>query len=142
MKTHFSLVFLLLLFTSGCFAEEPKNSSQQYWNDFRQAVSAGDYQKLRGFTQFPLAVHGIVDGIPVQQIGVDQFEAIMKKILDQPLASYEGDKVINYSQRELILRTKELKVTEINPDKSFRIGELVFERKGSNTKLVRAYLSE
>ena len=139
-KTYFSII--LLLFATGCFAEEPKISPQQYWSDFRQAVIATDYQKLRGYTQFPLAVHGIVDGIPVQNIGTDQFEAVMKKVLDQPVASYEGDKVVTFTQRELISKTTDLKNTKIQPDKSFRVGELVFERKGNTNKLVRAYLSE
>ena len=140
MKTYLSVA--LLLFATGCFAEEPKASSHQYWSDFRQAVNSADYQKLRGYTQFPLAVHGIVDGIPVQNIGTDQFEVVMKKVLDQPLASYEGDKVVTYTQRELISKTTDLKNAKIQPDKSFRVGELVFERKGNTNKLVRVYLSE
>ena len=140
MKIYFS--FILFLFTTGCFAEEQKITPQQYWSDFRQAVIAGDYQKLRVYTQFPLAVHGIVDGIPVQNIGSEQFETVMKKVLDQPLASYEGDKVVNYTQRELVLKTTDARTAKSEPDKSFRIGELVFEKKGNTYKLVSVYLSE
>ena len=139
-KTYFSII--LLLSATGCFAEEPKISPEQYWSDFRQAVIAADYQKLRGYTQFPLAVHGIVDGIPVQNIGSDQFEVVMKKVLAQPVASYEGDKVVTYTQRELISKTKNLRNVKIEPDKSFSVGELDFEKKGNTTKLVRVYLSE
>lgn len=140
LKTYLSAFFLL--FATGCFAETPKASAQRYWNDFRQAVITADYQKLRAFSKFPLAVHGIVDGIPVRNIGKDEFESTMKKILDQPLANYEGDKLVTYTQRELISKTIDLKEIKIQADKGFRIGELVFEPSENTYKLVRAYLSE
>lgn len=140
VKTGFSLA--LVLFATGCFAGQQKDPAQTYWNGFRQAVLASDYQTLRDYTRFPLAVHGVVDGIPVQAIGGEQFETAMKKILDQPLASYEGDQVVNYTQRELISKTTDLSKVKKQADKSFRVGELVFESKGDTYKLVRAYLSE
>ena len=140
MKTIFAIALVLL--ATASFAEEPKTSTQKNWADFRQAVISADYQKLRGHTQFPLAVHGVVDGIPVQNISSDQFETVMKKVLDQPLASYEGDKLVNYSQRELVSKTTDLKNIKIQPDNGFRVGELVFEKRGDTNKLVRVYLSE
>lgn len=140
MKNYLSV--FLLLFAMGCFAETPKTPAQRYWNDFRQAVVTADYQKLRAYSKFPLAVYGVVDGIPVRNIGKDEFESIMKKILDQPLASYEGDKLVTYSQRELVSKTIDLKAIKIQADKGFRVGELVFEPAENTYKLVRAYLSE
>ena len=140
IKTYLSA--LLFLFATGCFADTPKTQAQRYWNDFRQAVITADYQKLSAYSKFPLAVHGVVDGIPIRNIGKDEFEDAMKKILDQPLASYEGDKLVTYTQRELVLKTIDLKAIKIQADKGFRIGELVFEPSESTYKLVRAYLSE
>lgn len=61
IRIYFSALFLL--FTTGCFAETPKSPAQLYWNDFRQAVITADYKKMRAYSKFPLAVHGIVDGL-------------------------------------------------------------------------------
>ncbi|MEW5754746.1 MAG: hypothetical protein AB1810_00430 [Pseudomonadota bacterium] len=117
-------------------------SPQLCWTNFRQAVLSGDQQKLRDMTQFPLAVHGAVDGVPVQKISRDQFDATLTKILDQPMASYEGDALITYTMRDLVDKTKEIAAGVDKDNNEFRVGELVFEYRGNSCKLVRAYLSE
>ena len=71
----------------------------------------------------------------------DQFEIVIKKVLDQPLASYEGDKLVTYTQRELVIKTTTLDHNQIKVDKRFRIGELVFEPQGNTWKLIRAGVS-
>lgn len=52
-----------------------------------------DYQELRTYSKFPLAVHGIIDGIPVRHIGKNEFE----NVLDQPLANYAGERLVTYT---------------------------------------------
>lgn len=141
MKTTYPTILFLITFSAACTAREPQLPPQQCWAQFRQAVIANDYDKLRGATQFPLAVHGAVDGIPIQNIERDQFETTLKKILDQPLASLEGDKLVTYTQRELVHKTATLPASD-KPAAPFRVGELVFEYPNGTCKLVRAYLSE
>lgn len=141
MKTKYPITLLLISFSAACTAQESQLASQQCWSQFRQAVLANDYDRLRRVTQFPLPVHGTVDGIPAQQIGRDQFEATLTKILDQPLASFEGDKLVTYTQRDLVHKTTALPAADKRA-KSFRVGELVFEYPNGDCKLVRAYLSE
>ena len=141
MKTRLSITLVLMSFSAACPAQEPQPAPQQCWTQFRQAVLANDYARLSRVTQFPLSVHGAVDGIPVQQIGRDQFEATFTKILNQPLASFEGDKLVTYTQRDLVHKTAALPAADKRA-KSFRVGELEFEYPKGECKLVRAYLSE
>lgn len=139
-----SYVLLLALTLSAvvCQAKEPALTPQQYWVDFRQAVIVEDYSTLRSYTQFPLAIHGAVDGIPVKNVGAEQFEKELKKILDQPMANFEGDDVVTYTMRDLVIKTTALDNSRVKDGKNFRLGELIFEKKGNNWKLIQAYLSE
>ena len=66
----------------------------------------------------------------------------MEKILDQPLASYEGKNLVTYTQRELIIKTTTLNNKQSKEEKRFQIGELVFEQQENSWKLIQAYLSE
>lgn len=141
MMKKYWVVALLAGFAAACSAKEPELTAQQCWATFRQAVMADDYKKLQEMTQFPLVVRGAVDSIPAQKVERDQFKAMLEKILDQPLASYEGDKLVTYTQRELVSKTTALAKNH-PPNAQFRIGELVFEQRGKNCKLVQAYLSE
>lgn len=141
IKRHLA-VLLTLGLTGACSARESELSPQQCWADFRQAVMAGDYQKLQSMTQFPLALHGAVDSIPVREVDRDQFEATLNKILAQPMASYEGDKLVTYTMRELVEKTTAVDKGINDENKQFRVGELVFEYRGNTCKFVRAYLSD
>lgn len=142
MMTRYLSVALVLGFSVACSADESARSPQQCWTEFRQAVVAGNYDRLRNMTQFPLAVRGAVDGIPAQMVERGQFEAMLNRILDQPMASYEGEKLVTYTMRDLVARTTELNKKPAKTDGQFRVGELVFDFRGGRCRLVQAYLSE
>lgn len=143
MKRIFLMfVFMLAFGTSASFAKEPSTTLQQFWSDFRQAVNKEDYSTLRSYTQFPLAIHGVVDGIPVKNVSAEQFEKEFRKILEQPMANFEGDQLVTYTLRELVVKTTVIDNKLIKEGKKFRLGELVFEKRANSWKLVQAYLSE
>ncbi len=140
-KSRF-LIVVLLFFIMACSAKESQNTPQQFWHEFRAAVMASDFVALQNLSKLPLALHGAVDGVPVQEVDGEQFETVMKDVLDQPLASYEGDLLITYTQRDLVIKTAALEGQMVKEGGGFRVGELVFEPLNGRWQLVRAYLSE
>lgn len=140
IKKHWSVALLAGL-AAACSAKEPGLTPQQCWVEFRQAVMADNYKSLQDMTQFPLILHGAVDSIPAQKIERGQFKATLEKILDQPLAHYEGENLVTYTQRELVSKTAALDKNS-KTDTQFRVGELVFAYQDGACKFVQAYLSE
>lgn len=138
-----SVVTYLLLFSAiSCSAQEQTPSPQQFWTEFRQAVVLNDNKKLQAMTQFPLEVYGVDDSQPVMRYKKEQFDPIFKKILDQPVITMEGDKIITNSTKSIINSTNTITKDHIMTKDSFRVDQLVFELKNKQWKLVRAYLEE
>lgn len=93
-------------------------------------------------TQFPLEVYGVDDSQPVMRYKNEQFDPIFKRILDQPVITMEGDKIITNSTKSIINSTNTITKDHIMTKDSFRVDQLVFELKNKQWKLVRAYLEE
>jgi hypothetical protein len=138
-----SIVAYLMLFSAvACSAQEQVSTPQKFWTEFRQAVLAKDNQKLVSMTQFPLEVRGVDDSQPAKQYKQEQFETIFRKILEQPVVTMEGEKIIANTTRDIINSTKTITQEHSMTDASFRVDQLVFELKNKQWKLVRAYLEE
>ena len=138
-----SIIGCLMLFSAvACSAQEQTATPQKFWSEFRQAVLAKDNQKLVGMTQFPLEVRGVDDSQPAKYYKKEQFEAIFRKILDQPVFTMEGEKIITNTTNDIIDSTKQITKEHSMTDNSFRVDQLVFEQKDKKWKLVRAYLEE
>ncbi len=103
---------------------------------------AKDNRKLETMTQFPLEVRGVDDSQPAIHYKKEQFETIFRKILDQPVVTMEGEKVITNTTKDIINSTKIITKEHSMTEDSFRVDQLVFELKNKQWKLVRAYLEE
>lgn len=136
------VVYLLLFSVAACSAQEQTDVRQQFWTEFRQAVLANDNKKLVAMTQFPLEVHGVDDSQPVTRYKKEQFGTIFKKILDQPVITMEGDKIITNTTKSVINSTNTITKDHIMTGDSFRVDQMVFELKNKQWKLIRAYLEE
>ena len=126
----------------ACSAQEQAVTPQKFWSEFRQAVLAKDNRKLETMTQFPLEVRGVDDSQPAIHYKKEQFETIFRKILDQPVVTMEGEKVITNTTKDIINSTKIITKEHSMTEDSFRVDQLVFELKNKQWKLVRAYLEE
>lgn len=135
-------VYLVLFSATACSAQEQTSTQQNFWTEFRQAVLANDNKKLIGMTQFPLEVRGVDDSQPVTQYKKEQFDTIFKKILDQPVVTMEGEKIITNTTKTVIKSTNTITKDHIMTGDSFRVDQMVFELKNKQWKLVRAYLEE
>ena len=136
------VAYLMLFSAVACSAQEQMLAPQKFWTEFRQAVLAKDNQKLASMTQFPLEVRGVDDSQPAVQYKKEQFETIFKKILEQPVVTMEGDKIITNTTRDIIISTKIITKEHSMTADSFRVDQLVFELKNKQWLLVRAYLEE
>lgn len=136
------VVYLLLFSAIACSAQEQTSTRQQFWTEFRQAVLSNDNKKLEAMTQFPLEVRGVDDSQPATQYKKEQFDSIFKKILNQPVITMEGDKIITNTTKSVINSTNTITKDHIMTADSFRVDQLVFELKNKQWKLVRAYLEE
>lgn len=136
------VVVYLLFFTSACSAQERTLTQQQFWTEFRQAALSNDNKKLEAMTHFPLEVRGVDDSQPVTRYKKEQFDSIFKKILNQPIITMEGDKIITNTTKSVINSSNTITKDHIMTGDSFRVDQLVFELKNKQWKLVRAYLEE
>lgn len=136
------VVYLLLFSAIACSAQEQTSARHQFWAEFRQAVVSNDNKKLEAMTQFPLEVRGVDDSQPATQYKKEQFDSIFKKILNQPVITMEGDKIITNTTKSVINSTNTITKDHIMTADSFRVDQLVFELKNKQWKLVRAYLEE
>jgi hypothetical protein len=138
-----SIIAYLMLFSAvACSAQEQVSTPQKFWTEFRLAVLAKDNQKLVSMTQFPLEVRGVDDSQAAKQYQKEQFETVFTKILEQPVVTMEGEKIITNTTRDVINSTKIITKEHSMTDDSFRVDQLVFELKNKQWKLVRAYLEE
>ncbi len=143
-KAKFLTLILLIVISFPCFSAPPVSSAQAFWSEFRQAVIENNYQKLISQTQFPLAVHGEADFIPVKKITKDNFKAVFEKVLAQEEVKYNPQDGSTSSQtiRDVVINTIKLPANKIMPDDTLRISDLVFEYKNNSWKLVQTYLIE
>lgn len=135
-------VYLLLFSAIACSAQEQTSTRQQFWTEFRQAVISNDILKIEAVTQFPLEVRGVDDSQPVTRYKKEQFGSVLKKILNQPVITMEGDKIITNTTKSVINSTHTITKDHIMTGDSFRVDQLVFELKNNQWRLVRAYLEE
>jgi hypothetical protein len=59
---------------------------QKFWSDFRQAVLAGDKEKVASMTQFPFKTRGLLDTDPVSTHDHGGFLRIFDRLLEQDRA--------------------------------------------------------
>lgn len=142
LKLNFISYIFLMFLPIACTAQDTTLTAQEFWSEFRAAVIIKDTAKLISMTEFPLAVHGVDDSQPVKQYGKAEFAAIFKQILNQPVITMEGDKVITQTTYDRLNATKELTNNQLMTKTRFRVDQLEFELKHKQWKLVRAYLEE
>jgi len=135
-------IYLLLFSAIACSAQEQTSARQQFWTEFRQAVISNDIPKIEAMTQFPLEVRGVDDSQPVTRYKKEQFGPVLKKILNQPVITMEGDKIRTNTTKSVINSTHTITKDHIMTSDSFRVDQLVFELKNNQWRLVRAYLEE
>ena len=134
--------YLMLFATTACSTQEGSPAPQAFWTEFRQAVLANDTRKLMSMTSFPLEVRGVDDSQPARQYPKEQFETIFKKILEQPVVTMEGERIVMNTTKDVVGFTETVTRDHRMTAESFRIDQLVFELRHKQWRLVRAYLEE
>ncbi len=135
-------VSLSMFLFAGCSVRSHELTPQQFWTEFSQAVLIQDNQKLIDLVQFPLEVLGVDDSQPPEQYNKAQFEAVFKKIVEQPVFTFAGDGVVTRTTRDIIQETSVITQEHFMTKEAFRVDQLVFELKDKQWRLVRAYLEE
>lgn len=114
------------------------NDFQKFWNEFRKALIENDEDKIQSMTVFPFETRGEMDSDSIVKYNKKDFKKVLRAYLLQETYWLDEDQSI--TQFEEIKRT-------INPNESqvqgneARIGNLVFELRDNNWKLVFAYLN-
>ncbi|HTF97350.1 MAG TPA: hypothetical protein VL995_14525 [Cellvibrio sp.] len=141
MKLFFKITLLLtLIFSPWCKADERDDSFQLFWTEFRAAVMQNDYEQLKRFTKFPLAVNGVADFIPVEYIERKAFKDIFHKLMDQKIHLIHGDDYTLTDMMDVVSKT-EAPLDAKNGDE-YRVEQLVFEYIDGRWLFTRAYLDE
>jgi hypothetical protein len=115
-----------------------KNEFQEFWDTFRRAVIDNDYSKIKSLTIFPLETRGEMDSDPIVKYDEKEFEKVIRAYLLQEtyLLNEEG----SITQLEEIKRTITPETSHTS-ENEVRIGNLVFEKRDEEWKLVFAYLN-
>lgn len=133
-------LFFLIIFSSGCMANNTEKSFQLFWTDFRAAVLQNDYEQLEKFTQFPLAINGVHDSIPVEYFKKNEFKAIFNRLMEQKIYVSHGDDYILTDMMDVVSRS-EIPLDAKNGDE-YQVEQLVFEYVNGQWRFTRAYLEE
>jgi hypothetical protein len=114
-------------------------SFERFWMVFRQAVLAGDKDRVASMTRFPFETRGTMDDDPVKT----HDRASFLRILDRLLADDAGTTAASETMRQYIERTTTLTERNVAPgDTEARVGNFGFARLGGRWLFTRAYIDE
>lgn len=136
--------FLVLALTCVSCAQQPDNESpvesfKKFWSEFREAVLAGDTDKIASMARFPFMTRGILDSDPIKTHDRISFLSIIDHLLDQdPGLSREPETMRSLIERTKIVTSKHLG----NGGKTARVGVFVFQKIERNWQFTQAYIEE
>lgn len=132
----------MLFSSAGSSAQDSATTPQKFWTEFRAAVMERDSAKLAQMTTFPLEVRGVDDGQPTVYYNKQQFAQAFERVLSQPIFTRKGGEVVTSTMRDAVRATEAINQAHMMTKDSFRVEQLVFERKDKQWKLSRVYLEE
>jgi hypothetical protein len=113
-------------------------SFERFWAAFRQAILAGDREKVASVTRFPFETRGPSDDDPVRKHNRAAFPALLDSLLAQQSGSVSGG-----TTRQLIERTTTPSQRNVAPGaKEARVGRFSFENVDGRWWFTRAYTTE
>ncbi|HEX5637485.1 MAG TPA: hypothetical protein VFY78_10395, partial [Gammaproteobacteria bacterium] len=134
LKNTYLVAIFVLCTATACSAQEAAPGAQSFWKEFRQAIIAGNSKRLISLTQFPLELRGVVDDVPTKLIEQGQFNDVFTKVLSQPVVSFDEDKIITQSTKDIVVATQSISETDMMTKDSFRVDQLSFELKNKKWK--------
>ena len=114
------------------------NDFQKFWNEFRLAVIKNDVDKVKSVTIFPFETRGEMDSDALVKYNKKEFNKLLRAyLLQEAYWLNEERSITHYEEIKRTIKPSESQVQE----NEVRIGNLVFELKDGDWKLVFAYLN-
>ena len=124
--------------SEGGIASAQTDSFERFWAAFRQAILAGDKNKIVAVTRFPFETRGPSDDDPVRKHERAAFRTLVDALLAGESGSASGG-----TTRQLIERTTTLTERNVEPGaKEARVGRFYFENVAGRWWFTRAYTDE
>ncbi|MBE7439391.1 MAG: hypothetical protein HS115_13105 [Spirochaetales bacterium] len=136
MKSSSVIAYLCLLFVSCAGVTRSEQDVQQFYNAFRRAAIDGDVSRLTALTAFPFQTRGELDHDPIQYHNAEQFAVLVERILSE--RNVDNTKTV----RDVLIHYPRIAPGDYQgSSESFRIENLVFERRRGRWQFTFAYLT-
>ena len=121
---------------------EAKSDAQDFWSRFRQAVLSGKSDRVAAMTKLPLWVRGPDDSDPVVYYGRQDFDRVLKRLLNQEVTILKDGKISSTTMLKVIREKRDLSSKDLQTPNSLSVELFYFEKIAGRWIFTRGYLEE